>query len=178
MTGPKIIVVMGSRSDMKVMSGATNLLQEWGVSVQTEILSAHRTPDLLEKRAKMWSESGVKIIIAGAGGAAHLPGMLASFSILPVIGVPVASKAINGLDSLLSIAQMPKGVPVATVGVDNAINAALFALEILALEVSPFGRKVSQNIRKFRKGAALQIRNDRKKLSNMTVAKFLKMTKK
>ncbi len=135
----KVVVVMGSQSDLSVMKPASELLSRWKVQVLTQIVSAHRTPELLEKSVHEWEESGVKVIIAGAGGAAHLPGMLASFSLLPVIGVPIKSKAMNGLDSLLSIAQMPKGVPVATfaIGKPGAANAAIFAAEMLAATDEP-----------------------------------------
>jgi len=177
MSFSQVVVVMGSRSDLKIMRAATEILQEFGISVQTQILSAHRTPELLQKSTKIWSESGVKVIIAGAGGAAHLPGMLASFSALPVIGVPISNKAMDGLDSLLSIAQMPRGVPVATVGVDNSVNAGLLALEILALADTPMGRRLSLKIWSYKRRAALQVKKDRKNLKKMTISKFLKLKK-
>jgi 5-(carboxyamino)imidazole ribonucleotide mutase len=168
----QVIIVMGSRSDLPVMKDAGNLLEDWGVKTRTEIVSAHRTPDLLEKSAVKWEESGVRVIIAGAGGAAHLPGMLASFSVLPVIGVPIMGKAMNGLDSLLSIAQMPRGVPVATVAVDNAYNAALLAAEILACgEGAPASLK--KHLRDHKRKMAAMVRKDRKKLSRLGVSRFL-----
>jgi len=129
----KVAVIMGSSSDYDVMSQAVETLEQFGVSYEKRIVSAHRTPDLLVECAKTAKSRGVEIIIAGAGGAAHLPGMVASLTTLPVIGVPVKSKALNGLDSLLSIVQMPAGVPVATVSIDGAKNAALIAVSILAL---------------------------------------------
>lgn len=124
---------MGSISDWEVMSGAAEMLEQFGVEFEKRIVSAHRTPDLLAEYAKTAKSRGLEVIIAGAGGAAHLPGMVASMTPLPVVGVPVKSKALNGLDSLLSIVQMPAGVPVATVAINGAKNAALIAVSILAL---------------------------------------------
>lgn len=124
---------MGSQSDWEVMSKAAETLEEFGVAYEKRIVSAHRTPDLMAEYAKTAKSRGIEVIIAGAGGAAHLPGMTAAMTPLPVIGVPVKSRALNGLDSLLSIVQMPAGVPVATVAIDAARNAALIAVSILAL---------------------------------------------
>ena len=124
---------MGSVSDWEVMSAAAETLETFGVAYEKRIVSAHRTPDLLAEFAKTAKSRGIEVIIAGAGGAAHLPGMVASMTTLPVVGVPVKSKALNGLDSLLSIVQMPAGVPVATVAINGAKNAALVAVSILAL---------------------------------------------
>ena len=124
---------MGSVSDGEVMSAAAETLETFGVAYEKRIVSAHRTPDLLAEYAKTAKSRGIEVIIAGAGGAAHLPGMVASMTTLPVVGVPVKSKALNGLDSLLSIVQMPAGVPVATVAINGAKNAALVAVSILAL---------------------------------------------
>jgi len=129
----KVAVIMGSSSDYDVMLQAVETLEQFGISYEKRIVSAHRTPDLLVEYAKTAKSRGIEVIIAGAGGAAHLPGMVASMTTLPVIGVPVKSKALNGLDSLLSIVQMPGGVPVATVAIDGAKNAALIAISILAL---------------------------------------------
>lgn len=125
---------MGSKTDWPTMEVASATLTEFGVAHETKIISAHRTPDLLFEFAKTAEESGIEVIIAGAGGAAHLPGMCASQTVLPVLGVPVESKALKGLDSLLSIAQMPAGVPVGTlaIGQPGAKNAALLAIAILA----------------------------------------------
>ena len=125
---------MGSTSDWDVMSDAAPKLAEFGVAFEKRVVSAHRTPDLLVEYAKTAKSRGLEVIIAGAGGAAHLPGMVASMTALPVIGVPVKSRALNGLDSLLSIVQMPGGVPVATVAINGAKNAALIAVSILALK--------------------------------------------
>lgn len=124
---------MGSVSDWEVMSAAAETLEAFGVAYEKRIVSAHRTPDLLAEYAKTARTRGIEVIIAGAGGAAHLPGMVASMTTLPVVGVPVKSRALNGLDSLLSIVQMPAGVPVATVAINGAKNAALVAVSILAL---------------------------------------------
>ena len=124
---------MGSVSDWEVMSAAAETLETFGVAYEKRIVSAHRTPDLLAEYAKTANSRGIEVIIAGAGGAAHLPGMVASMTTLPVVGLPVKSKALNGLDSLLSIVQMPAGVPVATVAINGAKNAALVAVSILAL---------------------------------------------
>ncbi len=125
---------MGSTSDWEVMSAAADMLEELGVEYEKRVVSAHRTPQLMYDYATSARERGIGVIIAGAGGAAHLPGMTAAMTSLPVIGVPVKSRALNGLDSLLSIVQMPAGVPVATVAINGAKNAALIAASILALQ--------------------------------------------
>lgn len=130
----KVGVIMGSISDFEVMKDACKLLDEFNVPYEKKIVSAHRTPDLLFNYAKEAKNRGLKVIIAGAGGAAHLPGMVAANTSLPVIGVPVKSRALNGLDSLLSIVQMPAGVSVLTVAINGAKNAALSAIQIIALE--------------------------------------------
>lgn len=126
-------VIMGSKSDYEVMQDAIKVLDDFGIKYEVKVVSAHRTPELLYEYAKTAEERGIEIIIAGAGGAAHLPGMVAASCHLPVIGVPVKSKALNGLDSLLSIAQMPGGVPVGTMAINGAKNAALYCASILAL---------------------------------------------
>ncbi len=131
--GPLVGVVGGSRSDFPVLEQAVEVLDALGVPSELRVVSAHRTPDLLYRYAESAPGRGIRVIIAGAGGAAHLPGMLAAKTILPVIGVPMPTKALDGLDSLLSIVQMPRGIPVATVAIGNAANAALLAVEILAL---------------------------------------------
>ncbi|MGB7209494.1 MAG: 5-(carboxyamino)imidazole ribonucleotide mutase [Pyrinomonadaceae bacterium] len=131
---PIVSIIMGSKSDWPTMQIASETLDEFGVPHETKIVSAHRTPDLLFEFAKAAEGRGIEVIIAGAGGAAHLPGMCASQTVLPVLGVPIESKALKGLDSLLSIAQMPAGVPVGTlaIGPAGAKNAALLAIAILA----------------------------------------------
>lgn len=132
---PKVGVIMGSRSDWDTMRHASMVLTELGVPHECRVVSAHRTPDLLFEYASSAEERGLQVIIAGAGGAAHLPGMVASKTTLPVLGVPVRSRSLSGVDSLLSIVQMPKGVPVGTlaIGEAGAVNAALLAVAILAL---------------------------------------------
>jgi 5-(carboxyamino)imidazole ribonucleotide mutase len=133
MTEPIVGVVMGSDSDLPVMAQAGELLAEFGIAAETRVVSAHRTPVEMIAYGQQAAERGLQVIIAGAGGAAHLPGMLAAVTTLPVIGVPVSLKNLDGLDSLLSIVQMPKGVPVATVAIDGARNAGLLAARILAV---------------------------------------------
>ena len=130
----KVGVIMGSSSDWEVMSAAAEMLEKLEIPYEKRVVSAHRTPDLLVEYARTARDRGLDVIIAGAGGAAHLPGMVASMTALPVIGVPVKSRALNGLDSLLSIVQMPAGVPVATVAINGARNAALIAASILSLQ--------------------------------------------
>ncbi len=131
---PLVGVIMGSRSDWETMRGAVEVLRQLDIPYEVRIVSAHRTPDLMFEYAETARVRGLEVIIAGAGGAAHLPGMTASKTILPVIGVPVPSQALNGLDALLSIVQMPAGVPVATVAIGNAKNAGLMAARILAIK--------------------------------------------
>jgi 5-(carboxyamino)imidazole ribonucleotide mutase len=137
-----VAIVMGSDSDWKIMQQAQLVLSEFGVESEVEVLSAHRTPERMISWGKDAASKGVKIIIAGAGGAAHLPGMLASVSSLPVIGVPVSLNNLDGMDSLLSIVQMPAGVPVATVSIDGAKNAGLLALKILGISDSGIQKKL------------------------------------
>jgi 5-(carboxyamino)imidazole ribonucleotide mutase len=134
MPHPRVGIIMGSRSDRETMQEAARVLDELGVAHEMEIVSAHRTPDRMFRYAEEAERRGIQVIVAGAGGAAHLPGMTAAKTVLPVIGVPVQSAALNGLDSLLSIVQMPKGVPVATVAIGKAgaANAGLLAARILA----------------------------------------------
>jgi 5-(carboxyamino)imidazole ribonucleotide mutase len=131
---PLVGVIMGSKSDWETMAQADQILSEFGISHECRVVSAHRTPAWMAEYASSATSRGIEVIIAGAGGAAHLPGMVAAHTVLPVIGVPVQSAALNGLDSLLSIVQMPKGVPVATVAIggSGAVNAALLAVAILA----------------------------------------------
>jgi 5-(carboxyamino)imidazole ribonucleotide mutase len=134
---------MGSKSDLKVMSAAADILKDFNIQYELTIVSAHRTPARMYEYATKAQNRGIKVIIAGAGGAAHLPGMIASLTTLPVIGVPVkSSNSIDGWDSLLSIVQMPAGVPVATVAVDNATNAAILATQILAINDAHLAEKL------------------------------------
>jgi 5-(carboxyamino)imidazole ribonucleotide mutase len=137
-----VAIVMGSDSDWKIMQQAQQILGEFGVEAEVEVLSAHRTPEKMIAWGKTAADRGVKVIIAGAGGAAHLPGMLASVTSLPVVGVPVSLNHLDGMDSLLSIVQMPAGVPVATVSIDGAKNAGLLALKILGTEDRDLQKKL------------------------------------
>ena len=142
MTEPIVGVVMGSDSDLPVMGQASEVLAELGITAETRVVSAHRTPVEMIAYGQQAAERGLAVIIAGAGGAAHLPGMLAAVTSLPVIGVPVSLSKLDGLDSLLSIVQMPKGVPVATVAIDGARNAGLLAARILAVSDADLRRRV------------------------------------
>jgi len=168
---------MGSKSDLPVMKTAGVILDQMKIKYETHIVSAHRTPKLLQKCIAEWEVLGVKIIIAGAGGAAHLPGMLASFSILPVIGVPIKSSAMNGLDALLSIAQMPRGVPVATVAVDNSTNAALLAAQILGTNDDPQGLSIRKKVSQYKKTMSVKVLRDKNALSSLGVNQFLRKQK-
>lgn len=131
---PQVSVIMGSDSDLPAMEDAAEVLKSFGVPFEVKVVSAHRTPRMMQTYASQAKKRGIKVIIAGAGGAAHLPGMVASMTSLPVIGVPILIGKMKGIDSLLSIAQMPKGVPVATMAIDNSFNAGLMAVRILALQ--------------------------------------------
>jgi 5-(carboxyamino)imidazole ribonucleotide mutase len=152
---PLVGIIMGSTSDWEAMEHAAKTLEELGVAHETRVVSAHRTPDLLFEYSSSAEERGIEVIIAGAGGAAHLPGMTASKTVLPVLGVPVESKALKGLDSLLSIAQMPGGIPVGTlaIGKAGAINAALLAAAILGNKYP----EIREAIRKFRRSQTAKI---------------------
>jgi 5-(carboxyamino)imidazole ribonucleotide mutase len=142
MTNPLVGVVMGSDSDWSVMSDAAQALKEFGIEYEVEVLSAHRTPEKMIEWGKSASSRGIKVIIAGAGGAAHLPGMLASVTTLPVIGVPVSLSKLDGMDSLLSIVQMPSGIPVATVSIGGAKNAGILAARILGTNDTALEKKL------------------------------------
>lgn len=144
MSKPQVGIIMGSKSDWPTMQLAAEMLDALGVSYEAKIVSAHRTPDLLYQYAETAQQRGVQVIIAGAGGAAHLPGMCAAKTILPVLGVPVKSRTLNGMDSLLSIVQMPKGIPVGTLAIGDAgaANAGLMAASIVALQNSSVAEKL------------------------------------
>lgn len=144
MSRPVVGIIMGSDSDLPVMSDAAKLLDEFGVSYEITIVSAHRTPDRMYEYAKTAVARGLKVIIAGAGGSAHLPGMVAAITTLPVIGIPVQSKTLSGIDSLYSIVQMPPGIPVATVAINGAKNAGLLAIEILATQDLKLRKKLDK----------------------------------
>ena len=148
MTSPQkdVAIIMGSSSDLPTMEKAVEVLKDFEISYEVKVVSAHRTPEFMQEFALTAKDNGFKVIIAGAGGAAHLPGMVASLTTLPVIGVPVALKHLSGLDSVLSILQMPRGVPVATVAIDNATNAALLAIRMLGIS----DEKISEKLAKFK----------------------------
>ncbi len=151
---PKIGIIMGSRSDWETMSAASETLAALDVPCEVRVVSAHRMPDEMFDYAASARERGIEVIIAGAGGAAHLPGMTAAKTLVPVIGVPVKSRALNGMDSLLSIAQMPPGVPVATMAIDGAVNAALFAVRILALHDNGIAQRLAEYVSRMHDAAA------------------------
>jgi len=153
MTQALVGVVMGSDSDWAVMSDAAQALKEFGIEYEVEVLSAHRTPDRMMEWGKAAAGRGIKVIIAGAGGAAHLPGMIASVTTLPVVGVPVKLKSLDGMDSLLSIVQMPAGIPVATVSIDGARNAGILAARI----IGAFDPKVANALEAFSASLADQV---------------------
>jgi 5-(carboxyamino)imidazole ribonucleotide mutase len=159
---PKISIIMGSKSDFATMEHACKILQDFGVAFETKIISAHRTPKRLFEFCDSAKKNGIKIIIAGAGGAAHLPGMAAAITDLPVLGVPVESRALKGLDSLLSIAQMPAGIPVGclAIGEAGAKNAALLAIAILALN----DEKLAKKLAKFRQDQTNSVKISPEKL--------------
>lgn len=153
MSTPVVGVVMGSDSDWHVMSDAVEALKEFGIDYEVEVLSAHRTPERMIEWGKAAAGRGIKVVIAGAGGAAHLPGMLASVTTLPVIGVPVPLAALDGLDSLLSIVQMPAGIPVATVSINGARNAGILAARILGT----FDEKLSVKLQDFTESLKISV---------------------
>jgi len=169
MTNPEISIIMGSDSDLPTMQGAIAICQQFGVPYEVAIISAHRTPDRMVDFAKHAHERGIKVIIAGAGGAAHLPGMVAALSPLPVIGVPVTTKQLNGVDSLYSIVQMPKGIPVATVAIGNADNAGLLAVQILATHQP----KLLEQVLAYRTSLAQIVIDKQQKLEAIGVAAYL-----
>ncbi len=165
----KVGIIMGSDSDLQVMKEAAQILEEFGVPYEITIVSAHRTPDYMYEYAKTAEEREIEIIIAGAGGSAHLPGMTASLTTLPVIGVPIQTKTLQGLDSLLSIVQMPPGIPVATVAINNAKNAALLAVQILALKYP----ELKEKLKAYRENMKNLVREKGEKLKNLGHKKFL-----
>lgn len=138
-------IIMGSDSDLKVMKNAARIMEQYDIPYEIKVVSAHRTPERMYEYAKTAQDRGIEVIIAGAGGAAHLPGMVAALTQLPVIGVPVKLKELDGLDSLLSIVQMPGGVPVATVGINNAKNAGILAAKILGIKYPEINLKLAEN---------------------------------
>ena len=162
-----VAIIMGSDSDWPIMEEAAKALDTFGISYTAEVLSAHRMPEEMFEFAKTAASKGYKVIVAGAGGAAHLPGMVASLTTLPVIGVPVSLKNLDGMDSLLSIVQMPAGIPVATVGIDNAKNAGILAARIIGSADSSVAQKVEEQLATIRteakeKGTSLTARRNQK----------------
>ncbi|NBW73521.1 MAG: 5-(carboxyamino)imidazole ribonucleotide mutase [Microbacteriaceae bacterium] len=162
MSKPVVGVVMGSDSDWAVMSDAAQALKEFGIDYEVEVLSAHRTPERMMEWGKEAASRGIRVIIAGAGGAAHLPGMIASVTTLPVIGVPVKLKSLDGMDSLLSIVQMPAGIPVATVSIDGARNAGILAARIIGTS----DEKVSKALAEFSESLKDQVAEKNKNLKS------------
>tara|TARA_B110000003_G_C16497827_1_gene476169 strand:- start:137 stop:634 length:498 start_codon:yes stop_codon:yes gene_type:complete len=154
---PLVAIIMGSDSDWPIMKNVAEVLDDFNISYEAQVVSAHRTPDLMFKFAENAEKNGFQIIIAGAGGAAHLPGMVASKTTLPVLGVPVPSKHLEGHDSLLSIVQMPKGIPVATfaIGESGSYNAGLFAVSLISLN----NKKINQKLQDFRKKQVTKVLN-------------------
>ena len=160
-----VAVIMGSDSDYKIMKDAVRALKEFGQRAKVQVLSAHRTPKEMVEFATSAKAHGIRVIIAGAGGAAHLPGMVASLTEVPVIGVPIELKTLRGVDSLLSIVQMPKGVPVATVAINGAYNAGLLACRILSVGDDKFSQKLSAQLGRYRDGLRKAVlRKSRKKV--------------
>lgn len=168
---PLIGIIMGSDSDLPTMQPAIAICEEFSVPYEVAIVSAHRTPDRMVNYAQEAHQRGLKVIIAGAGGAAHLPGMVASLTPLTVIGVPVATRHLQGLDSLYSIVQMPRGIPVATVAIGNAQNAGLLAVQILASHDSKLLEKVQQ----YRKNLAQTVLDKQQKLEQIGYQKYLEL---
>ncbi|SHM35394.1 5-(carboxyamino)imidazole ribonucleotide mutase [Caldanaerovirga acetigignens] len=163
-------IIMGSDSDLPVMQEAAKILEEFGVDFEITIVSAHRTPERMFDYAKNCDKRGIEVIIAGAGGAAHLPGMVASITPLPVIGVPVKTSSLEGMDSLLSIVQMPPGVPVATVAINNARNAGILAAEILGIKYPEIKKKVAEYKEKMKK----EVEEKAARMENIGYREYLK----
>ncbi|MFW6387910.1 MAG: 5-(carboxyamino)imidazole ribonucleotide mutase [bacterium] len=167
---PQVGIIMGSESDLDVMRAAADILEELGVAHEVTIVSAHRTPERMVEYARSAKGRGLRCIVAGAGGAAHLPGMVAAMTVLPVIGVPVRTSSLSGLDSLLSIVQMPRGVPVATVAINNSTNAGLLAARILAVDNEALAARLHERSERSRE----QVEAGAEELERLGVARFLK----
>lgn len=165
----KVGIIMGSDSDLKVMKGACEILEIFGVEYEIRVCSAHRLPYETEKFATNAIERGLEIIIAGAGAAAHLPGVVAAYTILPVIGVPIKASALAGADSLYSIVQMPKGIPVATVAIDGAANAAILAVEIMAIK----DMELREKLLEYRQNMAREVMAKDRKLNEIGIKEYL-----
>lgn len=166
---PEISIIMGSDSDLPTMQAAIAICEQFKVAHEVEIISAHRTPERMVEYANNAHERGIKVIIAGAGGAAHLPGMVAAITPLPVIGVPVQSRQLSGLDSLYSIVQMPRGIPVATVAIGNATNGGLLAVQILAAQQP----QLLEAIQQYREGLKQQVQTKQSNLTELGYKKYL-----
>ena len=162
-------IIMGSDSDLPVMSEAAKVLDSFGIEYELTIVSAHRTPDKMYEYASTAQERGLKVIIAGAGGSAHLPGMTAAITTLPVIGVPVKTRALSGVDSLYSIVQMPGGIPVATVAINGAKNAGLLAVQMLAA----FDPKLQEKVKTYKRDLKDSVEEKAEKLENIGYANYL-----
>lgn len=169
MTTPVIGIIMGSDSDLPTMQGAIAVCEEFGVSSEVAIVSAHRTPERMVDYAKSAHQRGLKVIIAGAGGAAHLPGMVAALTPLPVIGVPVPSRHLQGVDSLYSIVQMPAGIPVATVAIGNAKNAGLLAVQIIACHQP----ELLERVQKYRQSLSQSVMDKQAKLDELGYQQYI-----
>lgn len=168
--GPRVGVIMGSESDLEVMRAASDVLEELGVAHEVTIVSAHRTPERMVEYARSARDRGLRCIIAGAGGAAHLPGMVAAMTTLPVVGVPVRTSSLSGLDSLLSIVQMPRGVPVATVAINNSTNAGLLAARMLAVDNEALASRLEERSQRSRE----QVEAGADELERLGIGPFLK----
>ena len=164
-----VCIVMGSDSDLKSMQEASKVLKEFGVPHEITVNSAHRSPDLLTTYVHQSEKNGTKVFIAGAGGAAHLAGVVASLTTIPVIGVPIRAKSLDGLDSLLSMVQMPQGVPVATVAIDGAFNAGLLAIQILALS----DEKLHNQLRTYKENLSSKVKEKAEKLERMGIDAYI-----
>lgn len=169
-----VSVIMGSDSDLPVMKDAVDVLEEFQISYEVLILSAHRSPEETAKYAKNILDRGIKVVIAGAGGAAHLAGVIAAHFPLPVIGIPIRTPALGGVDSLYSIVQMPPGIPVATVGINGAKNAGLLAIQILAID----DKKLQKKIMDYKRDLNNNVINKSKKLKQLGISQYLKSMKK
>ncbi len=173
MKNPLVSIIMGSDSDLPIIKDAAKILEEFGISYEIQIISAHRNPEGLNQYIKSSQVKGVKIFIGAAGGAAHLPGVIAAQTILPVIGVPIKAKSMDGLDSLLSIAQMPAGVPVAAVAINGARNAGLLAVQILALS----DKNLSEKLAAFKQGMRKSVEQKSEELQRLGIENYLKKMK-
>ncbi len=169
MAQPNVGIIMGSDSDLPILKEAAKMLEELGVAYELTIVSAHRTPEILFKYAKEAEQRGLEVIIAGAGGAAHLPGMIAALTPLPVIGVPVKTSALQGLDSLLSIVQMPGGVPVATVAINNAKNAGILAAQIVGVK----SHEIRNTVKQYKAGLEKMVVDKAQRLEEIGYEKYL-----